>query len=299
MTDQTLIPTYAGPAPIDNRSGASRDAELVEVWLGTFESPSTLRSYARTAGLFLIYLDDIGRDLRSCTVADLQEWQQSLAGSKATVAQRTAALKSLLTFAKNTGYCLFNVGTALKPPKIMNTLAERILSEEEVFKLLGAAPTPRCGALLRFLYGSAARISEACDLQWEHVHRNEDDEAVVTLHGKGGKTRHVTITQGVLAAIDEDLPGDHDPGEYVFQTRTGRRLHPSAALRMIKRAAAKAEIGTHISPHWLRHAHASHALDRGAPVHVVQATLGHASLATTTKYVHVKPGESSGKYLGV
>ena len=65
----------------------------------------------------------------------------------------------------------------------------------------------------------------------------------------------------------------------------------------MKRAAARAGIDLPVSPHWFRHAHASHALDRGAPIHLVQATLGHASIATTGRYLHARPRDSSSRYL--
>ena len=88
-----------------------------------------------------------------------------------------------------------------------------------------------------------------------------------------------------------------DPEGPVFRTRSGRALLPRAAGQIVSAAAVRAGLSAAVSPHWLRHAHASHALDRGAAVHVVQHTLGHASLATTTRYVHVQPGESSGHSL--
>jgi integrase/recombinase XerD len=69
--------------------------------------------------------------------------------------------------------------------------------------------------------------------------------------------------------------------------------------RIVRAAAARAGISLAVSPHWLRHAHASHALDRGAPIHLVQATLGHASVATTGKYLHARPTDSSARYLAV
>jgi integrase/recombinase XerD len=69
--------------------------------------------------------------------------------------------------------------------------------------------------------------------------------------------------------------------------------------RIVKAAANRAGIEAPVSPHWLRHAHASHALDRSAPIHLVQATLGHASVSTTGKYLHARPEDSSARYLGV
>ncbi len=77
----------------------------------------------------------------------------------------------------------------------------------------------------------------------------------------------------------------------------GGALDPSQAHRIVKRAAQRAGLSEAMSAHWLRHAHVSHALDRGAPVHLVQATVGHASLATTSRYAHARPSDSSSRYL--
>jgi len=84
----------------------------------------------------------------------------------------------------------------------------------------------------------------------------------------------------------------------VFASRRGGgHLHPTAVERVVWRAARRAGIEGKVSPHWLRHAHATHALDRGAPIHLVQATLGHASVATTGRYLHARPTDSSARYL--
>jgi site-specific recombinase XerD len=75
--------------------------------------------------------------------------------------------------------------------------------------------------------------------------------------------------------------------------------HESAVHRIVKAAAERAGLSAEVSAHWLRHAHASHSLDRGAPIHLVQATLGHASVATTGRSLHARPTDSSARYLGV
>ena len=85
----------------------------------------------------------------------------------------------------------------------------------------------------------------------------------------------------------------------MFVSRTGGHLDPSAVHRIVKAAAKRAGISAEASAHWLRHAHASHSLERGAPIHLVQATLGHASVATTGRYLHARPSDSSARYLGV
>jgi integrase/recombinase XerD len=87
----------------------------------------------------------------------------------------------------------------------------------------------------------------------------------------------------------------------VFQSRegddSGQHLDRTQVYRIVSAAAIRAGIQGKVSPHWLRHAHASHSLDRGAPIHLVQQTLGHASVATTSKYLHARPSDSSALYL--
>ena len=151
--------------------------------------------------------------------------------------------------------------------------------------------------MLRLLYAGGLRISEACGLCWRDV-QPRDDAGQATVYGKGGKTRVILLPASVWRALaplrqgaDQDAP--------VFRSAKGGHLDPSAVHRVVKAAAARAGLPASVSAHWLRHAHASHALDRGAPIHLVQQTLGHASLTTTSKYAHARPSDSSGRYLGL
>jgi hypothetical protein len=84
---------------------------------------------------------------------------------------------------------------------------------------------------------------------------------------------------------------------HVFSSRSGKPLDRGRVRKILRNAAKQAGLDSPISPHWLRHAHASHALDHGAPIHLVQATLGHASVATTSAYLHARPGDSSSRFL--
>ena len=85
--------------------------------------------------------------------------------------------------------------------------------------------------------------------------------------------------------------------ELVFPSRGGKPLDRGRVRSIVRQAALRAGGGGRISPHWLRHAHASHALDHGAPIHLVQATLGHSSVATTSAYLHARPGDSGARFL--
>lgn len=195
------------------------------------------------------------------------------------------------------GYVSFDVGRAIRLPKQRETLAERILSEEAIQRMLALETDDRNRVLIRLLYASGGRISEIVTLCWRNCQPRESG-GQVTLFGKGGKTRAVLLS----AATWKELlllrgqAGEHDP---IFVSQKGSPLSDRQAQRIVQGTARRAGIAANVSPHWLRHAHASHALDRGAPIHLVQATLGHASVATTGRYLHARPTESSSKYLAV
>ena len=96
-----------------------------------------------------------------------------------------------------------------------------------------------------------------------------------------------------------DSRGPAGAEELIFRSRSGRPLDRGRVRMIIRRAAQRVGVADSVSPHWLRHAHASHALDRGAPIHLVQATLGHSSVATTSRYLHARPGDSSARFLAL
>lgn len=283
---------------VEDRSGARSDGQLVSLWLSSKRNEHTRRAYSNDVAGFMAHLSARGASLRSASVADLQDWIDTLSGATSTQARRIAAVRSLLTFGQKTGYLAFNVGAAVEAPKVPNDLAERILDESEVHAILRAGKG-RDAALVRFLYGSGARVSEACGLQWKHIHPTDGGGAVVTLHGKGGKTRHIPLSVGVVEALETQRPDDCAGEGFVFATRSGRSLHPANVTKTVRRLAKAAGIDKPVSPHWFRHAHASHALDRNAPVHLVQATLGHASVSTTGRYLHARPDDGSSLYLSV
>ena len=190
-----------------------------------------------------------------------------------------------------------NVSAALRLPKLRSHLAEQILPEATVQRLLALEGDPRNRALLRLAYAGGLRVSELVGLAWRDLQPRED-AGQVTVFGKGGKTRAVLLSAATwteLSALRRDAGAD-DP---VFRSRRGGHLDPRQVRRIVLGAARRAGLEAKVSPHWLRHAHASHALDRGAPVHLVAATLGHASIATTGKYAHARPSDSSSLYLAV
>ena len=149
-----------------------------------------------------------------------------------------------------------------------------------------------------FLTGRGLRVSGLVSLIWAQVIRRDNGEAQLEVVGKGDKVRQVLIPPEISARLLASR-GDAPASVPVFASgwRPGEALSGRAANYMVKAAAERAGVNPAVSVHWLRHAHASHAIDNGAPITLVSATLGHADLKITSVYAHARPGESSGRYL--
>ena len=274
---------------------ADNEAHLVELWIASSNSVHTQRARSEDAGRFLAA---VGKPLAAVTVGDLYAYGDSLTGSDSARARRVNHVKSLLGFGHRLGFLTFNPGAVVKAPPVKETLAERIITEADVHRMLALETEPRDKVLLTLLYAAGVRISEVVGLTWRDC-TARDDAGQITVFGKGGKTRVVLLPASTWRAL-VSLHGDAGADAPVFKSRKGGgALDPSAVHRVVKSAAERAGLDPAVSAHWLRHAHASHALDRGAPIHLVQATLGHASVATTGRYLHARPSDSSGRYLAV
>jgi len=274
---------------------AESNGQVLTMWLHG-RPATTQRAYLfEVQGMLAI----VNKPLDHITLGDLQDYFSGLVYlAPASLARAVNAVKSLFRFAQKIGYLKFNPAAAILSPKIKNTLAERIMSESDVHRLLALEPGPRNRVLLRLMYAAGLRVSEACWLKWRDTQEREE-AGQITVYGKGGKTRVVLLSPETWIELIS-LKGESGADAPVFASRKGKgHLHPSQVKRIVEAAGKRADIKSPVSPHWLRHAHASHALDRGAPIHLVQATLGHASVATTGKYLHARPDDSSARYLGV
>ena len=190
------------------------------------------------------------------------------------------------------------MGKAVKLPKTKLTIAERILSEQQVLSILSHTSKAHDYALLRLLYATGARVFEIISLRWRDLQDSNFGRGQVPLFGKGQKTRTVVFSAATWQIV-RDLRESVDPDEFVFKSRRGKVLDRSQVQRILKTSCDRAKVAAKVSPHWFRHSHASHALERGTPINLVQVTLGHASIATTGIYLHVRPQDSSALYLAV
>ena len=281
-----------GPTEVILRQ-ADTDEQLVELWLHG-RPDHTQRAYRKEAERFRSL---VTQPLREVKLADIHSFADQLKATlqPPSIHRSISAIKSLFSFGFRLGYLQFNVGQAVKLQGFRDTLSERIISESEILRIISVEPQPRNRAILLTLYAGGFRVSEICSLKWRHL-QERDLSGQITVFGKRGKTRTVLMPQAVWETLQR-LDQNQSAEAPVFRSRKKGHLDESAVWRVVTKAASRAGIEKEVSCHWFRHAHASHSLDRGAPIHLVQATLGHASIATTGRYLHARPTDSSGNYL--
>jgi len=265
---------------------------------------NTLSSYRRDLQRWLAFLAGAGRVwLSEVGEADVAEFLAALrAGdddhpplSASSAGRAVVAVRGLHRFALREGWTTVDAAREVRPPVPARRLPKAI-SVAQVEKLLGA-PDPetplglRDRALLELLYGTGARISEAVGLDVDDLDRTA---GLVKLDGKGGKQRIVPVGsyagRAVAAYLVRARPvlvasGRGTPA--LFLNARGGRLSRQSAWTVLRSAAVRAGIPGDLSPHTLRHCFATHLLDGGADVRVVQELLGHASVTTTQVYTLV------------
>jgi len=268
-------------------------------------APNTLMSYRRDLSRYLDFLAARGRaDVSEVTAPDVSAFLVDLReGSEAhpalgasSAARAVVAVRGFHRFALREGLTPDDPAKLVKPPTPPRRLPKAI-TVDEVERLLhatGAGDTPlslRDRALLELLYGTGARISEAVGLDVDEL---DIDGGAVKLSGKGGKQRVVPVGSYARAAVSAYLvrgrpvlaaAGRGNPA--LFLNARGGRLSRQSAWTVLHACAERAGIRGDVSPHTLRHSFATHLLDGGADVRVVQELLGHASVATTQVYTLV------------
>jgi len=297
MSDLVPVPQ----TPVDLPASVPvADHLAVRTWLRSKQSGHTRRAYARDIAVFY---EQVGKSIAVVTLPDLQDyadWLHVQHPEVGTQRQMLYAVKSLLTFAKDQGYIPFNVGKALIPPKGKETLAERILSVTQIQNIIYEAKrggNARDYAMLLLLYASGIRCEELCNLQWKDC-KESGESGQITVFGKERETRAVLLHAKAWKALQAIRPENAGTDEYVFASRQtslrggipSRRLSESRVWQIVSGIAA--ETGVHASPHFFRHAHATHSMNKVAS-RIIQETLGWKSPLTMMRYQHVMPGESS------
>jgi integrase/recombinase XerD len=252
----------------------------------------TRQAYEREARSLLA---SVSKPVRAITLQDLQAYQRTFDRLKpSSRATKTGIVKSLLTFAAKVGAISVNVGVMLDAPRVNSRLADRIVEEDDMLRMIQMETDPRNNLLLHLLYLSGCRVSEVAAIRIRDL-RQRGREGQVTVIGKGDKERTVLLASPVWKKV---LPLLNQPEDaWLFPSRKGGGLKRCQIAKLVKKAAIRAGLPATFSPHYCRHANASHSLDNGAPLSVVQSTLGHASVATTSRYLHSRPNDGTSRYL--
>jgi integrase/recombinase XerC len=280
----------------------------------TAVAPSTAEAYRRDVDAFVTWAGRLGSDgpqaVDRRTLRRYLAYMATRGQARRTIARRASALRRYFGWLHRTGLVASDPTSGLSAPK-GDARLPRVLRPDELRALLddrGAGPgtaaiaaggstdepharleaavAGRDRALLELLYGSGLRIAEATGLDVDDL---DLGRSRVTVWGKGGRQRVVPVSEPAVAALRgwltdgrAELASPGSPAGAVFLNRRGRRLSPRDARRILDRRASEP---TH--PHALRHTFATHLLDGGADLRVVQELLGHSDVATTQRYTHV------------
>ncbi|MGH2463397.1 MAG: site-specific tyrosine recombinase [Candidatus Limnocylindria bacterium] len=280
------------PQPqVDPRLAEAVDEFLLELRVERGLSPLTIAAYRRDLDQFAAGAGTAWRDDPAAVSAFVARLRRQ--GRRATTqARKVAAIRSFYGFARREGIIERNLGDLIDPPRPGRYLPE-VLASEEVDRILAAPGDDPSGirdaAILELLYASGLRVSELTGLDLDRLNLPDLEVRVI---GKGNRERRVPMGEPARDRLHRYLAGPRQewtagrPTEAVFVSRRGTRLSRESVWRLVRRWG-RAGIGADVTPHTFRHSFATHLLEGGADLRVVQTLLGHASITTTQLYTHL------------
>jgi integrase/recombinase XerC len=277
-------------------AGGGGMKKLMEKFLRHLEiergmSQHTLRAYRKDLETFAAYAEKEPEDIEMIDVRGFVARQIKDGLSKTTAGRRLAAVRSFLKFLTREGFLKANPAKLVTTPKAEKHLP-KFLSVDDVFALIEKPDTisfvhARDRAILELLYSSGLRVGEVAGLNVEDVNTGE---GLVKVKGKGRKERIVPVGSKAVDAIKAYMVEKillKKKNKALFLNRTGSPLSERGIRRIVVKYARLIGVSGQIGPHTLRHTFASHLLQAGADLRVIQELLGHASLSTTQKYTHL------------
>ncbi len=257
------------------------------IYLGSEKglSPRTLEAYGRDLKGLQTFLQD--KTPTSSTIVEYFEQLKDRGIASSSICRALVAIKVFYRFLKREKRIETNPTVYLESPKMWQLIPE-VMTEAEVTQFL-AAPSKddfigaRDRAMMHLMYASGLRVSELCSLNIGDV---SDD--FVRVKGKGGKERIVPVASIAVQELDHFLINFRKEGDGpIFITQRGTRLNRIGVWERVKYYATKIGLAKSISPHTLRHSFATHLLENGADLRIIQELLGHANVATTDRYTHI------------
>lgn len=261
-------------------------------------SSNTIEAYMQDIAKLDTYLKSEGKHVFDATINELRDFLAALTDvgiHPRTQARLLSSLRSFYGFLNIDGYMDNNPADMLKSPKIGMHLPD-VLTPDEIDKIIDAVDTSmleaqRNRAIVELLYSCGLRVSELCNLRLSDLYL---DEEFIKVTGKGNKQRLVPISERAIEELNYYFYDreriDIKPGyqDYVFVSERRRKpLSRITVFCIIKELVAAAEINKNVSPHTFRHSFATHLLEGGANLRIIQAMLGHESIATTEIYTHI------------
>ena len=256
-------------------------------------SPNTVASYCHDVESFLVFVGCQPREVTSSDITAFLGQKTDEGLSKRSAARLLSSLRSFFSWCVEEGEIKDNPCDRVDSPKLGKYLPQ-VLSVDEVTAIiesvdLGKTGGPRDRAILEVLYGCGLRVSELSSLRMSKVFL---DEGFVNVIGKGNKQRLVPLGEMAADAIRAYLPSRPVPAaaayeDYLFLNKFGKPLSRVSIFNMVKTQAMAAGVNKEISPHTFRHSFATHLIENGADLRIVQEMLGHESILTTEIYTHV------------
>ena len=272
--------------------GRALEAFLLELRVERGLSPLTLRAYGADLRQFAEYAGPRWEDDAETLVAFLARLR-ALGRKSSTLARKVAAVRGFYAFAFREGVIARDVAALVDTPRRGGYLPD-VLSTSEVSAILDAPPEDdaagiRDRAILELLYACGLRVTELVGLD---IERLDLADTTVRVIGKGNRERRVPMGEPARERLHRYLIGPRQewlrgPTNAVFLNQRGSRLSREACWRLVTHWAAVAGISSRVTPHTFRHSFATHLLEGGADLRVVQSLLGHASINTTQLYTHL------------
>lgn len=255
-------------------------------------SKNTINSYENDLNKFEEYYKN--KDLLKITSKDIEKYIQTLSDlAPTTVSHNISSLKTFYSYFLKQVRISNNPTDGIKSPKLGIHLPT-YLTIDEVNKLLDIEVTDafssRNKAILEFMYATGLRISEVISLEFKNI---DYDECIIRVMGKGSKERIVPVNDYAIKYLKEYIDNyrpelvKNEINNYIFLNNHGRMLTRQGIFKMIKNYAALKNIKKTIGPHTLRHTFATHLLENGADLRVIQELLGHSDISTTQIYTHL------------
>lgn len=255
-------------------------------------SNNTIKSYDNDLRKIITYFEK--KDLLNLTIKDIEKYLNTLNElAPSSISHNISSLKTFYNYLVKVGKCNINPMSGIKQPKL-GTHLPTYLTIEEVERLLDIEiETPfdaRNKAMLELMYATGLRISEVVSLEFNNI---DYDECIIRVMGKGSKERIVPINDIALECLKDYIENyrplmiKNNMNNYLFLNNHGNMMTRQGVFKVLKKECLLKGITKNVSPHTLRHTFATHLLENGADLRIIQELLGHSDIATTQIYTHL------------